>query len=91
MSVEILQDAIDLSIEALRNLVSDGGCVVVCYNQAEVWKSRTEAAAFYLEGMCACEGAEKERYTDVLIDLMAGKAVAHDGVTRFLTRETIYR
>ena len=91
MNAQLLQEAIDLSIEALRNLVSEGGCIVVCYNQAEVWKSRTEAAAFYLEAMCACEGAERERYTDVLLDLMAGKAVAHDRVTRFLTQETVYR
>jgi len=87
----LLKEAIDLSIEALRNLVSQGECVVICYNQAEVWQSRSMAAAFYLEAMCACEGPERERYTEVLLDLMAGKAVCHDGVTRMLTWETAYR
>lgn len=89
--MELLQEAIELSREALLNLMSQGECVVICYNQAEVWRSRSMAAAFYLEAMCACDGAERERYTDVLLDLMAGKAIAHDGVTRFLTRETEYR
>ena len=91
MSIELLQEAIELSKEALQNLVSQGECVVICYNQAEVWQSREMAAAFYLEAMCACEGCERERYTEVLLDLMAGKAVAHDGVTKFLTRKTEYR
>lgn len=87
----LLEEAIDLSIEALKNLVSQGECVVVCYNQAEVWQSRSMAASFYLEAMCACEGPERERYTEVLLDLMAGKAVCHDGVTRVLAWETAYR
>ena len=88
---KLLEKAIDLSIEALNNLTAEGEVVVVCYNQAEVWKSREMAAAYYLEAMCACEGAEKERYTDVLLDLMAGKTVCHDKVTKILTWETEYR
>ena len=88
---KLLEKAIDLSIEALENLAAEGECVVVCYNQAEVWRSRLEASAFYLEAMCACEGAERDRYTEVLLDLMAGKDVCHDKVTKFLTFETSYR
>lgn len=88
---KLLEKAIDLSIEALENLTAEGEVVVVCYNQAEVWQSREMAAAFYLEAMCACEGAERDRYTEVLLDIMAGKLICHDGVTKFLTWETEYK
>lgn len=88
---KLLEKAIELSMEALENLTAEGEVVVVCYNQAEVWQSREMAASFYLEAMCACEGAERDRYTEVLLDIMAGKTVCHDGVTKLLTWETAYR
>ena len=88
---KLLDSAIELSMDDMRKLAAEGECVVVCYNQAEVWKSREDAQAFYLEAMCACEGAERDRYTDVLLDLMAGMDVCHDRVTKFLTWETEYR
>lgn len=88
---KLLEKAIELSMEALNNLTAEGEVVVVCYNQAEVWQNREMAAAFYLEAMCACEGAERDRYTEVLLDIMAGKDICHDGVTKFLTWETAYK
>jgi len=35
---------------------------VICYGEKYEWDSRADAEQFYLEGMAACEGAEKERY-----------------------------
>lgn len=91
MMVKLLEEAIEPTMDMLIELAGQGECVVVCYNQAEVWKSRKEATDFYLEAMYACEGCERERYTNVMLDLMANRAVAYDGVTKLLTRETEYR
>lgn len=89
--MEFYEKAIDLSVEVLAPLAKQGECVVLCYNGAEVWQSRELAAEFYLEAMCACEGAERERYTNVLLDIMAGKTLCHDGVTQCLTHGPRYR
>lgn len=91
MREHLLETAIDVSMDNLLPLVDQGECVTVCYNQATVWQDRSMAAQFYLEAMCACEGCERERYTDVLLGIMAGNAVCHDGVTTMLTWETEYR
>ena len=89
--VEKLQQAMELSIKALKNLASQGECVTICYNQAIVWQSRELAASFFLECMCESEGCERERYTSVLLDLMAGKEIAYDRATKSLTWEPFYR
>lgn len=91
MRNNMLETAIDYTYEAVEPLVKLGEAVTVCYNQATVWQSRSMASEFYLEAMCACEGAERERYTNVLLDLMAGLAVCHDGATKHLTWEPDYR
>ena len=52
--------------------------IVVCYNEADVWGSRAEAKKFYMEGVYACEGAERDRYMNVVCDLEDGKDVALD-------------
>lgn len=88
---KVLDKAIVPTRKFIEELLSQGECVVICYNQAEVWQSRERASEFYLEAMCACEGCERERYMDVLLDLMAGRRLCHDGVTQFITRETSYR
>lgn len=52
--------------------------VVICYGQEEFWGDRNEAIAFYLEGMMACEGAERDRYTNIYCDLIEGKKICVD-------------
>jgi len=79
------------SVDLLRELTRKGECVVVCYNAAEVWQDRVEAAAFYAEGVRECDGCEAERYMSVLMDLLGGRKVCHDGVTEMLTRTPEYR
>ena len=51
---------------------------VVCYGEEKVWESRAEAEAFYLEAMLACEGAERDRYMNIYIELKAGLSVCTD-------------
>lgn len=52
---------------------------VVCYNDLEIWESRKAAQDFYALGVQSCEGAEKERYVNVFMDLMNGEPIAYDG------------
>lgn len=54
--------------------------IVVCYNEREHWE-RSKAIAFYEEGMFCCEGAEADRYKEVVRQLKAGCKVACDGVS----------
>ena len=54
--------------------------IVVCYKQREHW-DRQKAIAFYEEGMFCCEGAEADRYKEVVRQLKAGRKVASDGVS----------
>lgn len=52
--------------------------IVICYGEEEFWGDRAEAIAFYLEGMMACEGAEKDRYTNIYLQLIEGCEVCKD-------------
>ena len=54
------------------------GVITVCYGQREYWRSRKEAAAYFLEGMNATEGSECERYSKIYAELICGKTVCTD-------------
>ena len=51
---------------------------VFTYGQKQIWDSRDEAIAFYAESMTFCEGAERERYTNIYIDLISGATICTD-------------
>lgn len=51
--------------------------IVVCYNEREHW-DREKAIAFYEEGMFCCEGAEADRYKQVVLELKQCNKVACD-------------
>ena len=51
---------------------------ITCYGSTEVWDSRADAMKFYLEGMTACEGAERDRYTNIYLQLLEGRTVCED-------------
>lgn len=51
---------------------------ITCYGKTEVWTDRAKAMDFYLEGMCACQGSEAERYTNIYCQLMDGKTEVSD-------------
>ena len=51
---------------------------ITCYGSTEVWDSRADAMKFYLEGMTACEGAERDRYTNIYLDLLEGCDICKD-------------
>ena len=51
--------------------------VVTCYGTQKVWE-RKDAIAFFLQGMRECDGAERERYTDIYIQLIDGAKESSD-------------
>lgn len=48
-------------------------CETICYGQRQVWVIRQDAIDFFKEGMENSDGSEKERYTNVFLDLICGK------------------
>ena len=50
----------------------------ICNGQKQVWDDRWEAIDFFKEGAMVCGGAEKERYTTILLKLLAGEEVCSD-------------
>lgn len=54
--------------------------VVRCYYTRELYRNREEAMKFYLGCMCASEGSECDRYSNIYSDLRAGKSFADDGM-----------
>ena len=50
----------------------------ICYGQKKEWDSRWEAVDFFNEGAMACDGSEKDRYTTILLKLLAGETTCSD-------------
>lgn len=50
----------------------------ICYGQSREWDDRWSAIDFFTEGIMACDGSEKERYTNIVLKLMAGEAICSD-------------
>lgn len=53
--------------------------VVLCYGQRETWKTRQDALRFYKECAEMTEGSERERYVNIVFDLMDNKSFCSDG------------
>ena len=54
------------------------GVITVCYGQREYWRSRKQAADYFLDGINATEGSECERYSKIYAELLCGKTVCTD-------------
>ena len=50
----------------------------VCYGEEKVWDSRKEAKDYFLEGLKATEGSERERYATIYTKLILGKNYCTD-------------
>lgn len=50
---------------------------VTCYGQTKTWE-RSDAIKFYLDGVRFCEGAERERYLSIYLQLIDGAKEAFD-------------
>lgn len=61
-----------------RNKTKREIITVMCYDTEEVWGDRKEAIDFYLECMSFSDGAERERYSAILEQLMTGNTYCTD-------------
>lgn len=52
---------------------------IVCYNRIELWHTRKNALNFYRDCVRNCDGAERERYINIVWDLEDKKTLCHDG------------
>ena len=50
----------------------------ICYGREVIWDSREKAIMFFLECMASSEGAERERYLNILVKLKSGEKVCED-------------
>lgn len=50
---------------------------IYCYNQKEV-TTRQKAIKFYKKAVQCCEGSERDRYTNILMDLLDGMKICKD-------------
>ena len=50
----------------------------ICYGEKKEWDDRWEAVDFFKEGAMACDGSEKDRYTTILLKLLAGETTCSD-------------
>lgn len=51
--------------------------LTICYGDRRSWQ-RWEAIGFFAQCAAECDGAEKERYTTILLKLIAGETVCSD-------------
>ena len=64
-----------LSEDRIRKI---NGVITVCCGQREYWRSRKQAADYFLDGMNATEGSECARYSKIYAELICGKTVCSD-------------
>lgn len=53
---------------------------IICYGKAKTYKESRRKALIkeFLEGMMCCDGSERDRYTNIYLDLIEGKKVCSD-------------
>ena len=51
---------------------------ITCYGTTQSWDDRKEALRFYKQAAEECEGAERDRYTRIVFQLMDGKSICSD-------------
>ena len=56
-----------------------GGVTVVCYGNTRYFHNREDAEQHYLEGMVMSEGCERDRYTNIYLQLKEGLDFCTDG------------
>ena len=54
----------------------------ICYGHIDKWKDRAEAVKYFYGCASCSEGAEKGRYVNIMMELMAGANLATDGSGR---------
>ena len=58
---------------------------VTCYGRKETM-TREQAIDKYFEGVCYCDGSERERYTNIYVKLMKGETAGERQVCKLGSR-----
>ena len=45
---------------------------ITCYGVTKIWNDRQSAIKEFREGMMCCDGSERERYTNIYLQLISG-------------------
>ena len=53
-------------------MANTSGVTVTCYGEKKHWQDREDAFKFYYDGVCCCEGSERDRYMNICIGIMEG-------------------
>ena len=61
----------------MRRNQMDDKVTITCYGKTRTM-TRKDAIQFYMEGMCECDGSERERYTSIYCQLVSGQKVCSD-------------
>lgn len=56
----------ELAMNSNRNVTTK------CYGEVKVWDDREEAQAYFLEAMMSSDGAERDRYAGIFIQIQNG-------------------
>ena len=56
----------------------DRKVTTVCYGKKQEWDDREEAQAYFLEAMMSSDGAERDRYSGIYIQLIHGLSCCTD-------------
>ncbi len=65
-------------IEGVDSFTIVDGVKTICYGESKLWESRKDAVAFFLEGMNASDGSEKQSYSNVYLKLIMGSKTCDD-------------
>lgn len=57
----------------IHNTNTNENITIKCYGVVETWNDRNKAMKYYLECMKNSEGSEKQRYTNIFVQLAEGE------------------
>lgn len=65
-------------IEGVDSFTIVDGVKTICYGEEILWEFRKDAVAFFLKGMAASEGSERQRYSNIYLKLIMGAKICDD-------------
>ena len=71
---------VDGKVEEVEKVVEQDTFTITCYNTTETFPESERQAQIreYQRAMMCCEGSERDRYTNIYLDLVEGKKVCKD-------------
>lgn len=51
---------------------------ITCYGETKIWEDRSDALRFYKQGAESSDGCERQRYMNIVLQLMEGRKICTD-------------